>query len=153
MYSLFLNYLHISGDSIATYCLIIELNQNSRIIIGKLGEFDFKKGYYVYIGSALNSIDGRIKRHLKDEKKLFWHIDYLLNSSNSRIKEIILERSSEKWECSIAGEISKKGMTVNKFGCSDCKCNAHLYYFKNFEDAENTCLNSFKLLKLPALKY
>ncbi|MBI5680665.1 MAG: GIY-YIG nuclease family protein [Methanobacterium sp.] len=137
----------------ATYCLIIELNKNSSIEIGKLGKLVFKKGYYVYIGSALNSLDGRIKRHLSNEKKLFWHVDYLLNSPNSTIKEIILERSSEKWECSIAKEISKEGITVDRFGSSDCKCNAHLYYFENFEDAENTCLNSFKLLKLPALKY
>jgi Uri superfamily endonuclease len=132
----------------ATYCLIINLNQNSRIKIGKLGEIDFKKGYYVYIGSALNSIDSRIRRHLSKEKKLFWHIDYLLNSPNSIVDEVILERSPEKWECNVAIEISKKGIPKNKFGCSDCKCSSHLFYFENKESAENTCLGSFKKLKL-----
>ena len=53
----------------ATYCLIIKLNYDSIISVGKIGELDFKKGYYVYVGSALNSIDGRIKRHLKIRKK------------------------------------------------------------------------------------
>lgn len=132
----------------ATYCLIIKLNKNSSIKIGKLGELDFKKGFYVYVGSALNSIDARIRRHLSDEKKLFWHIDYLLASLNSTIDEVILERSSEKWECWVAMEISKKGVSVDGFGCSDCRCNSHLFYFESKEEAENTCLNSFKKFKL-----
>lgn len=130
----------------ATYCLIIKLNQNSKIKIGKLGELDFKKGYYVYVGSALNSLDGRIRRHMSKEKKLFWHIDYLLASPNSTVKEVILERSPEKWECNVAVEISKKGLPVNKFGCSDCKCGSHLFYFES--KPKNTCLNSFKMFEL-----
>jgi Uri superfamily endonuclease len=80
----------------ATYCLITQLNKNSTIKVGKLGEIDFKKGYYVYVGSALNSIDSRVWRHLSKEKKLFWHIDYLLNSPNATVKEVILERSPKK---------------------------------------------------------
>jgi Uri superfamily endonuclease len=132
----------------ATYCLIIELCQNSKIKIGKLGELNFKKGYYIYTGSALNSIEGRIRRHLSNEKKLFWHIDYLLNSSNSAVKEVILERSPEKWECDVAKEISKKGLPKNKFGCSDCKCSSHLFYFESEETAANACLDAFKKFKL-----
>jgi Uri superfamily endonuclease len=132
----------------ATYCLIIHLSQDSTIKIGKIGEIEFKKGYYVYVGSALNSIDSRIQRHLSKEKKLFWHIDYLLNSPNSNVKEVILERSPEKWECDVAMEISKEGTSTDKFGCSDCKCRSHLFYFKKKKDAENACLDSFKKLKL-----
>ncbi len=130
----------------ATYCLIIKLSKNSTIKIGKLGEIDFKKGYYVYVGSALNSIDGRIRRHLSKEKNLFWHVDYLL--AYSTVKEVILERSGKKWECDVAVEISKKGLPLINFGCSDCRCNSHLFYFKNKEIAENACLNSFKKFKL-----
>ena len=132
----------------ATYCLLIKLNQNSTIKIGKLGELDFKKGYYVYVGSALNSIDGRIRRHLSQEKKIFWHIDYLLAAPDSKVNEVILERSSKKWECNIAMEISKKGLPLNKFGCSDCKCNSHLFYFENNKEAANTCLDAFNKFKL-----
>ncbi|MGB9979522.1 GIY-YIG nuclease family protein [Methanobacterium sp.] len=132
----------------ATYCLIIQLIQNSRIKIGKSGEMDFKKGYYVYVGSALNSIDSRIKRHLSKEKKLFWHIDYFLNSPNSTVDEVILERSPEKWECNVALKISNKGTPIDRFGCSDCKCRSHLFYFKTIEAAKNACLDSFNELKL-----
>ena len=132
----------------ATYCLIIELKNDSVISVGKLGELDFKKGFYVYVGSALNSIDARIKRHLKNEKKLFWHIDYLLNSPNATIKEVILERSPQKWECKIAKEIADDALPLIKFGCSDCKCDSHLFYFGSYEEAENMVLNAFKNFKL-----
>lgn len=136
----------------ATYCLIIKLHRDSTIKIGKLGEIGFKRGYYVYVGSALNSIDARIRRHLSKEKKLFWHIDYLLNSFNSAVKEVVLERSHEKWECNVAMEISKEGLPVVKFGCSDCKCGSHLFYFKSKEVAENACLDSFKKFNLETEK-
>ena len=132
----------------ATYCLIINLKNNSTIQIGKLGNLDFKKGYYIYVGSALNSLEGRIKRHLRDEKKLFWHIDYLLNSPYSKITDIIFENSAKKWECKIAHEIAGKGIPVSKFGCSDCKCVSHLFYFKNENEAINACKNAFKKYKL-----
>ncbi len=132
----------------ATYCLIIKLKKDSTISIGKIGQLNFKKGNYIYVGSALNSIDARVKRHLKSDKKLFWHIDYLLNSSNSSIDKIILERSNIKWECVIAKEIAKEGIGITKFGCSDCKCDSHLFYFKNFQIAEKTVLNAFKILNL-----
>jgi Uri superfamily endonuclease len=137
----------------ATYCLIIKLNKDSKITVGKLGKLDLKKGYYIYVGSALNSIDSRIKRHLKREKKLFWHIDYFLNSPYASIIEVILERSEDKWECDIATAISKKGIPLSKFGCSDCKCNSHLFYFENFEDAHKWVLDSFNKFKLDHEKY
>ena len=63
------------------YCLTIHLNNTKRIKVGKLGNINFKKGYYVYVGSAMNSLESRIKRHLIDEKKLHWHIDYLLKKT------------------------------------------------------------------------
>ena len=139
---------HLRSELMATYCLIINLKSDSSISVGKLGEIDFKKGYYVYVGSALNSIDARIKRHLKKEKKLFWHIDYLLNSPNASIKEVILERSPDKWECKIAGEIATHTTSLSRFGCSDCKCDSHLFYFERYEEAENLVLNAFNNFKL-----
>ena len=52
------------------YCLIINLDNDSEIEIGKrLGKINFDKGYYVYVGSAMNSLEARLKRHLSDEKK------------------------------------------------------------------------------------
>ena len=39
------------------YCLIISMNDKKTIKIGKkLGKTTFKEGYYVYVGSAMNSL-------------------------------------------------------------------------------------------------
>lgn len=124
------------------YCLIIKLNKKSTIKIGKkLGKIEFKKGYYVYVGSAMNSLESRIKRHLSDEKKLHWHVDYLLKKSE--ITDVIYTESERKIECDLSQSISEKSKGVKDFGCSDCKCESHLYYFKNRKEAIETVENAF----------
>ena len=130
-----------------TYCLVIHLNQKSRIKVGKQGFINFKKGYYVYVGSALNSLESRIKRHLSADKKLHWHVDYLLIDKNAEVVDVVFAVSDDRWECSVASEISKNGEGVPKFGCSDCKCQSHLFYFNDIKPDE-ICSNSFKKLKL-----
>ena len=82
-----------------TYCLIIHLSKDTTIEVGKRGSINFSKGYYVYVGSALNSLESRLKRHLSHNKKLFWHVDYLLESSNAVIDEIVFVVDENKWEC------------------------------------------------------
>ena len=61
----------------ATYLLQIEAGRNFKTRVGKLGSLYFKKGYYLYVGSAKRGLEARIKRHLRKDKKIFWHIDYL----------------------------------------------------------------------------
>ena len=104
------------------YCLIINLSNSSKIKIGKkLGKIDFTKGHYVYVGSAMNSLESRINRHLRDEKKLHWHIDYLLKESE--IEEIIFNESTEKIECELSQYISNNAKGIKNFGCSDWHTN------------------------------
>ncbi len=115
------------------YCLIINLEKTSKIKIGKkLGYLKFDKGYYVYIGSAMNSLESRLNRHLSDDKKLHWHIDYLLKKSE--ITDIIYNKN-KKVECDLSQYMSTKTIGVEGFGCSDCDCESHLYYFKNRKEA------------------
>uniref|UniRef100_UPI00385017A6 DUF123 domain-containing protein n=1 Tax=Methanobrevibacter smithii TaxID=2173 RepID=UPI00385017A6 len=45
------------------------------------------------------------KRHLSDNKKKHWHIDYLLLNKNSKIEKIYTKESGEKLECEIAKKI------------------------------------------------
>ena len=125
-----------------SYCLIVELDNEKTIKIGKrLGKITFKDGYYVYVGSAMNSLTARINRHLSDEKKLHWHIDYLLK--NAKITDIVYAESSEKIECDLSRFISKRNAGINNFGCSDCDCESHLYYFKNRKEAIECVLNAY----------
>lgn len=137
-----------------TYCLIIYLKKDSKIKIGKkLGYTDFKKGHYVYVGSAMNSLESRIRRHLSDEKKLHWHVDYLLKKS--QITEVIYNESTKKIECKISQYLSTKACGIADFGCSDCECESHLYYFKNrneaienVEDAFNSIAMDYEYFKI-----
>ena len=123
-----------------TYILVIFLKENSKIEIGSLGEISFSKGYYLYVGSAMGNygsatLINRVKRHLLDSnnKKLYWHIDFLLDNSNSLIKKLYLIPSLQTYECTIAKEILLfSDNYINKFGCSDCHCKSHLLYFKRF---------------------
>lgn len=126
------------------YCLIIKLTNNSKIKIGKkLGFIQFKKGYYVYVGSAMNSLTARLNRHMSDDKKLHWHIDYLLKNKNSQIVEILFNISPKKVECELSQHISSKTSNIEGFGCSDCECDSHLYYFKNKKEAIETVIEAY----------
>lgn len=111
------------------YCLIIKLNKNKRIKIGKLGFINFKKGYYCYIGSALNNLEKRIERHKRKNKKLKWHIDYFLRYE--KIVDVIKIKTNKRIECLLSKKIEKiADDKIKNFGCSDCKCSSHLYHFK-----------------------
>lgn len=136
-----------------TYCLLINLENDSQIKVGKLGELDFKKGGYVYVGSALNSLEGRIKRHLSSDKKLHWHVDYLLTHEDSKIMDVIYTVNDSRVECEVAHIIAEKGVGVDHFGCSDCKCDSHLFYFEKLDNLEEYCLESYKKLGLSPQKY
>lgn len=110
------------------YCLIINLPKDKTIKIGKLGNILFKKGYYCYVGSALNNLEKRILRHKSKNKKIRWHIDYFLKYG--KIIGTIEIKTTKKIECKLSKKVNKLSDThILKFGCSDCRCNSHLYYF------------------------
>jgi len=109
-----------------TYFLCIYLKKARSIKIGKLGRFYFKKGNYIYVGSARKKLVKRIERHLTKKKKKFWHIDYLLQYANV----------NAVWMCNqpeerMANILSKKmAMPVLGFGSTDKKSKSHLFYGK-----------------------
>ncbi len=110
-----------------SYCIAAVLEEDSEIEVGKLGRFLFTKGLYVYTGSALSSLEGRLGRHLGSEKKARWHIDYLLEKAAPVGFVPIV--SSKREECSINSRFLEKGEIVAKgFGSSDCDCVSHLVY-------------------------
>ena len=121
-----------------TYILVIQLEKNQAIRIGSLETLDFKKGFYYYIGSAMgekgsSSLINRVKRHLKSEKKIHWHIDYLLDNQFSAIIQLHLIPSRTRLECTLAENIiDRSDDFIKNFGSSDCVCKSHLAYFKEF---------------------
>ncbi|MEM3506927.1 MAG: GIY-YIG nuclease family protein [Candidatus Bathyarchaeia archaeon] len=120
------------------YTLVFIIERPLRIKIGKLGIKFFKKGIYAYVGSGLGkgsfSMLGRIERHLKRKKKMFWHIDYLLSHKCVKIIEVFYAKTNFKIECILNKEIEKtfKGkIPIKGFGSSDCNCKAHLIWLGN----------------------
>lgn len=109
-----------------SYTLLIELATEKNILIGKLGYLFFPKAFYAYVGSAMNGLEARLARHLRKEKKLHWHIDYLLKEAE--IADIILCFAQQRTECFLAQTLAKEFQSIPGFGSSDCKCKSHLYF-------------------------
>jgi Uri superfamily endonuclease len=111
---------------VTTYQLLISVDRSMRLMIGRLGEFDFPAGRYVYTGSAKRAFEARIARHLRQEKSLRWHIDYLLTAPGVSVTAVKRSRSGE---CAL-NQRSRGRVLVPGFGASDCGagCGAHLKF-------------------------
>ena len=109
------------------YLLILRLPRRRLVEVGRLGRLPFARGYWIYVGSAMQNLDARIARHLRLTKQHRWHIDYLRRvAAEARGVPI---RSSARLECALAealGAIMASG--PRGFGCSDCHCPTHLFY-------------------------
>ena len=128
------------------YVLIIELIQPADIVVGKRGIFSFNAGFYAYIGSALNSLEKRIERHLRKDKKRHWHIDYLMEKAE--VQCVICADTDKKVECEITGKLTGIFTGIKGFGCSDCKCRSHLFYSKKLVMMRREVLKAFGTLGL-----
>ncbi len=123
------------------YLLLLYLEKTKPIKIGHKGEILFPSGFYIYVGSAKVGLQKRIARHRRRLKNLHWHIDYFIR--NAKILKDIPIVTNENIECELAKNLLEiSNQHIPFFGCSDCKCKSHLFYFK-----ENPILNK-KFLKI-----
>ena len=129
-------YVHILSMK-GTYLLVMALHKDASVMVGKHGIIHFKKGYYVYVGSALNGLEQRIQRHLRTNKKIHWHIDYLLPFTE--IVEILYKENTRREECAIVRMFKRNFTNIPGFGCSDCSCKSHLFHgsFKELSQTAN----------------
>ena len=93
------------------------------------------RGYYYYVGSAQKNLKQRIERHLRKDKKIYWHIDHITVPEQNRIKTVLIfEDKAKDYECSLVTEIENFYNLKHPqmgFGNSDCnKCKSHLLYSK-----------------------
>ncbi|MCX7765089.1 MAG: GIY-YIG nuclease family protein [Candidatus Sumerlaeia bacterium] len=113
------------------YILIFKLKKGQILQIGKLGKFFFPAGFYTYTGSALGGVKERVQRHLRRQKCLHWHIDYLLPFAE--IIAVQVKFSNRKIECALNNFLicnSGAKTIVKKFGSSDCRCPTHLLFWE-----------------------
>lgn len=109
-----------------TYQLTIMAARSVQVSVGRFGEFKFPAGTYVYTGSAKRNIEARIARHLRKQKTLRWHIDWLLAAPGVKITSV---RRSVEDEC-VLNQKTGGEIVVPGFGASDCVkgCGSHLRY-------------------------
>ncbi len=127
------------------YTLIIFNSSDSNLKIGRLGTWNFPKGFYTYTGSGLgvgaSSLINRVSRHLKIKKRKFWHIDYFLADKKTFLVDIFATLNNIKQECEInhlLKGIKGSKIIVPGFGASDCKknCESHLLFFPKIPEKD-----------------
>ena len=137
-----------SDNAKGSYVLLISLAEDSVVTVGSLGPMPFHRAHYAYVGSALGGLKQRLGRHLRAEKKLHWHIDYLLEKA--RIEEAITCETEERMECTIARALGERFESVPGFGASDCRCRSHLFF--DTTDMAGRVMSTLERLSLrPAL--
>jgi sugar fermentation stimulation protein A len=109
-----------------SYLLVLNLKRNRNMDVGKLGEIHFRRGFYIYVGSAMANLSRRMDRHRHLRKRHHWHIDEL--RAVTEFHSVLAIRSSERLECQVAKAMSEIAeWSVPGFGCTDCSCHSHLF--------------------------
>lgn len=108
-----------------SYLLVIHLERDTNIRT-KAREFRLKKGYYIYVGSAMNSLEKRVARHFRENKRLHWHIDFLLQKA--QLLSAYLIPSGERIEETLSQIVGEVFQGVEGFGASDISVKTNLYY-------------------------
>jgi Uri superfamily endonuclease len=128
-----------------TYLLWLYISQSQKLNIGRLGDFTFIAGEYIYLGSARGpgGLRARLGRHLRGDGKIRWHIDYLRAAAQVRGFGYVnhgrgtMERAptecdwSQKLAAPNGADLPDAHVPIPRFGASDCQsgCTAHLIYF------------------------
>ena len=139
------------GRASGTYVLVLRLTEARQIRVGKLGEFPFPAGHYLYVGSAhgRGGLAARISRHRRADKKLHWHVDYLMECA--QLEEVWCVESPQRLECVVAkaiGALPGASVPAPGFGSSDCRCAGHLLHFSEPWDTEGA-LESIRTCEYP----
>lgn len=117
-----------------TYVVVLKSAQARTVQIGRLAQLAVRRGYYVYVGSALGpgGVRARLRHHAKVSRRQHWHLDYL--RAETAFYAAYAGYSPERKECEWASILATgEGVTepMSGFGSSDCRCNSHLFYFSS----------------------
>lgn len=114
-----------------SYALRLRLSAPVHLQVGRLGEFDFPAGDYVYLGSAHGpgGIRARLLHHLRVVSRPRWHLDWL--RMYAFLEAGWYSTMPGRLECVWSQAIqAMPGVRVPApgFGSSDCRssCLAHL---------------------------
>jgi Uri superfamily endonuclease len=96
------------------YQIYFYLREDVEVFIPRFKRILCRKGLYVYTGSGGKNVLSRISRHLRKNKKMHWHIDYLLPFGKVVLIKII-RNLLERNECLINLETLKNLMDTFQF--------------------------------------
>ena len=138
-----------------TYILVLENRRRRRIRVGRVGEWDFARGWYLYVGSAFGpgGVAARCGHHRRISPRPRWHIDYL--RAECRLAQIWFShdplRREHQWAGLLAEQLGLQ-QPVPGFGASDCRCGSHLFIsavkpcYRSFENAADSYLNDHETI-------
>jgi Uri superfamily endonuclease len=126
---------HIIDKRPGTYALWVNLSQTYVVQVGRLGQFVFQPGEYLYFGSAFGpgGLAARLGRHIRGNDHPHWHIDHL--RFVGQVTGYFYTSAPEKLECrwlQALRWLPDAEIPLPGFGASDCKadCQAHLLQFQ-----------------------
>ena len=117
-----------------SYALRLTLAEPVSLTIGRLGQFHFAPGTYLYLGSAHGpgGLRGRLRHHARAAMRPHWHVDWL--RQNAQLVGGWFAVTEGPLECLWSQALEKNLAAifpVAGFGASDCSlgCHSHLLYF------------------------
>lgn len=118
------------------YVLTLKVDKTVALDLKSIRAPPLEPGLYVYVGSAMGSgstsLERRIARHFRLDKKIHWHIDHLLKESKGPLSAV-WARSEDSVECQLVETIANQApfVVISKgFGASDCKMGCYSHLFK-----------------------
>jgi Uri superfamily endonuclease len=122
-----------------TYALVMRCLAETKVAVGRWGEIRLESGYYTYVGSAFGpgGVRARVSRHLRQDKRRHWHLDYV----RGHLAPISVwythdeARREHGWAQSLQSHAAFTG--IEGFGCSDCGCIAHFFASEVAPDQES----------------
>lgn len=118
-----------TGPTPGVYVLTVRLPRAAPWRHGK-AKTVLRPGWYVYTGSAMGGLEGRLGRHLRTSVVRHWHLDHLLGAG--RVVDVqALPSRDPTAECRLAAAVRTwhGAEPVVGFGAGDCHCGSHLCRF------------------------
>ncbi len=116
------------------YILLINLPTDC-LIKSKASSWQLSRGFYAYVGSAMNNLEKRVERHLRKDKKKHWHIDYLLEKAD--IFLVLMIPSSHRIEEMLSHHLEKFFKPIKNFGSTDIDTTGNLFFIPSPEQLLN----------------
>ncbi len=112
-----------------TYLLLLWLQREHRLVVGRLGEQVLGRGWYLYVGSAMGAggLRGRLGHHLRKSERPHWHLDYLRQVATPREVWLLPHDASREDEWALLlGSLPGATLPIAGFGASDRRGRTHL---------------------------